>query len=216
MCVGLFLRISLFTTDLAIKLFTDNPNGLLPVANASETTNNGSEAIALFCKYVFVYIAECCFYFSFFAIGCDWTELCIAFRMLLKGSPQDAFEGMRRKIKNLFVWFLIVFLVLLSIFLVCTIFDETLYRLVALCGLILSQFILVFMFIVLYVSVLCVTLQIRNAEREQRDHTKPLINERRDNSAKRSNLTRKTDPGFTKESSQVSNLSRSEDFEMDF
>jgi hypothetical protein len=77
-CVGLFLRITLFTTDLSVKIFTDTSTGLINIRGGT---------LLVFCKNVFVYMADCCFYFSFFAIGCDWIELCMAFRMLLNASP---------------------------------------------------------------------------------------------------------------------------------
>lgn len=75
---------------------------------------------------------------------------------------------MRKRIKNFFVWFLIVFLVLLVLFLISNfclfiiqINDEVLFALLALICLTICQILLILMYVGLYISVLMVTLEIR-------------------------------------------------------
>jgi uncharacterized membrane protein YhaH (DUF805 family) len=75
---------------------------------------------------------------------------------------------MRKRIKNFFVWFLIVFLVLLVLFLISNfclfiiqINDEVVFALLALICLTICQILLILMYVGLYISVLMVTLEIR-------------------------------------------------------
>jgi hypothetical protein len=75
---------------------------------------------------------------------------------------------MRKRIKNFFVWFLIVFLVLLVLFLISNfclfiiqINDEVGFALLALICLTICQILLILMYVGLYISVLMVTLEIR-------------------------------------------------------
>ena len=75
---------------------------------------------------------------------------------------------MRKRIKNFFVWFLIVFLVLLVLFLISNfclfiiqINDELVFALLALICLTICQILLILMYVGLYISVLMVTLEIR-------------------------------------------------------
>ena len=152
MCVGLFFRIVFVAVDLVIKIAGGN--------SVSDYCGNWG-----FCKYVFVYSADCCFYFSFFAIGCDWTELCVAFKMLLKASSPEAFEAMRLTIKKVFVGFLAVFVVLIVFFLIANCFpvSDTFWT-VAIYSLILYQLVLIILYLVLYASVLYVTVQIRKSQ----------------------------------------------------
>jgi len=165
MCLGLSLRIILFATDLGIKIIGDDPTGVYSFKSTG----------LLFCKNVFVYMANCCFYFSFFAIGCDWIELCFAFKMLLKASPPEEFDPMRTRVKNFFVWFLIVFLVLLVLLLLSSVLtyivkvtENNWIAFIALVCLTISQIILILMFVWLFISVLRVTLAIRKRQKEER------------------------------------------------
>ena len=207
MCLGLFLRIILFFTDLGIKIIGDEPAGVYSFKSAA----------LLFCKNVFVYMANCCFYFSFFAIGCDWIELCFAFKMLLKASPPEEFDPMRTRVKNFFVWFLIVFLVLLVLLLLSSVLtysvnvtENNWIAFIALVCLTISQIILIFMFVWLFISVLKVTLAIRKRQKEEREISMMMQNNSLMQSTKSDFSLRNTDPGVVSRDSK--NLLLSLDF----
>jgi uncharacterized membrane protein YczE len=88
MSIGLLLRVLLFIADLSVRLI-DNPEGLLIMI-----INHDAKWDSVI-RNVFVYEANCLFYFSYFSVGCDWTELFLAFRLVvLKNKPVAEVENL--------------------------------------------------------------------------------------------------------------------------
>ena len=91
-CIGLSLRLMLYTIDVTLKLL-GKPGGL--IGSDGKWQN-------IF-RNIFVYQANCLFYFSYFAVGCDWYELILAFRSLaLRNQPVDQLDRLRAKVRKFF------------------------------------------------------------------------------------------------------------------
>ena len=71
-CTSLLLRSILYIFDLILKLLGDK-NGVMDL----------NKLWVYIIRNVFVFTDTCFLYFAFYAIGCDWTELVLSFKMIV-------------------------------------------------------------------------------------------------------------------------------------
>lgn len=71
-CTSLLLRSTLYILDLILKL-TGEKNGVMDLSKLW---------VDIF-RNIFLFTDTCFLYFAFYAIGCDWTELVLSFKMIV-------------------------------------------------------------------------------------------------------------------------------------
>ena len=112
LCIGIGMRLMLVLIDAAYRLFV-NPGGLVE-----------SEFIKTheyFISDSFVYNADICFYFSFFAIGCDWIEVFFTFKMV-QTLDEAKYYKIRRRFQTFFLSVIFTFMVIYICFFILRLF----------------------------------------------------------------------------------------------
>lgn len=102
LCIGISARILLLGYDVVYRLFV-NPIGMLD--------NPWVVSHKEFIDDTFIYNANICFYFTYFAVACDWAEVFLTFK-LIDSMDEQQFYRIRKKLQTFFLVFLITFIAL--------------------------------------------------------------------------------------------------------